>query len=139
MGAASPRAMWAHHYTTLVERAVRDGIMRLRAEDVRRAYGHGGGRPEEWPADAVTLGQFRFVVAGALHSDELQQRFEVAGFSVAGLQRDRLKWLADCRNDAAHAQGLALDRALALRAWMNQSFFDLTCALGLAPSQEQTQ
>jgi len=139
MGAASPRAMWAHHYTTLIERAVRDGIRRLRAEDVRRAYVQGGGRPEEWRADAVTLGQFRFLVAGALQSDDLQQRFEVAGFSVASLQKDRLKWLADCRNDAAHAQGLALERALALRAWMNGSFFDLICALGLAQPQEQTQ
>ena len=75
----------------------------------------------------------------ALQSEDLQQRFKVAGFSVASLKKDRLKWLADCGNDAAHAQGLALDRALALRAWMNESFFDLTCALGLAQSQVQTQ
>lgn len=138
-GADPPRAMWAHHYTTLIERAVRDGLRRLRAEDVRRAYEQGGGRREEWRADAVTLGQFRLLVAGALQTEDLQQRFKVAGFSVARLNEERLNWLVRCRNDAAHAQGLALDRALGLRAWMNESFFDLICALGLAQSQEKGQ
>jgi hypothetical protein len=131
MKSAPPRAIWAHHYTTLIERAVRDGIKRLRIEDVRRAYIQGGGRPEEWRAEAMTLGQFRFVVAGALQSNDLQQRFREAGLSVAEVPKDRLKWLADCRNDAAHAQGLSLDKARTLLAWMNESFFDFTCALGL--------
>jgi hypothetical protein len=134
-GEANP-SRWATTYGQLAERAVRDAFGRLGDRELAQMYLSGDGK--DWrSAKSLTLGQLRHILAGASNRTEWQDQIKerrIAWEELHKTWRERLKWLVDLRNRAAHSEGITKEDADAWRKWMYSDFVKWIEPLGLLKS-----
>lgn len=127
---------WATAYGQLAEQTVRDAFERIGERELAQMYQSGGGK-DRISAKSLTLGQLRFVLAGASNSPDWQDQIKgqrIEWEALHKMWRERLRWLADLRNRAGHAEGLPQEEADAWRAWMYSDFVKWIEPLGVLPS-----
>jgi hypothetical protein len=134
-GEANP-ARWATTYGQLAERALRDAFGRLDERELARMYQSGEGK--DWRSvKSMTLGQLHFILRGAGTRTEWKDQIKeqrIAWDELHKTWRERLKWLVDLRNCAAHSDRIPREEADAWREWMYSDFVKWIEPLGLLRS-----
>ena len=136
-GVSNP-SRWVMTYGQIAERAVRDAFGRIDDRELSRMYQLGEGREKDFRPKSLTLGQLRYVIAGANKRPESRDLIKGWGIDLEALHKTwlvRLKWIADLRNNAAHAEPISQEDADAWREWMYSDFVRWIEPLGILSSE----